>query len=449
MNQVIEFSRHYEKKMNFDVVVCGGGPAGIGAALSAARNGSNVAIIEKGSFLGGAATVNLVNTFAYGFHDKVRYIIGGIYKEIEDRLKERDAIILNKRKGWQPVNTEKYKCLLDDMFSEAGVKVFFHSLVTDVVKNSNRIDSVIVSGKQGSFAIGGKVFIDATGDADVSYHAGVKCKKGRENDGLVQPMTLMYMMGGVDFKKAGELQSRGYWEDDEGRNYLNATGFCQWVKKARENGELSIPRIDVPSIFTIPWLEGVVGVNFGRVQGKNPLHVEDISEAEIEGRKQVEDGINFLTKYIPGFENAYLLCTASEIGVRDTRRIVGLYSLTENDVKNQKQFEDVVVQSCYMIDIHQPDSEDTLLYKLPKGTHYDIPYRCLVPKSIKNLYATGRCISASYNALGSTRVQPVCMALGQAAGAAASICARENIANDNMDINKIQGLLTRQGAILK
>ena len=437
-----------KEELSADIIVCGGGPAGIAAALSAARNGSKVILLERGSYLGGASTAAGISTFAYGYHDKERYILKGIFYEIRQRLYERNALIKTKRHGWEPYNQEEYKVLLDEMLEEAGVRVVFNVFVCHVVKTDGFIEYVVAAGKSGFIAFKGKMFIDATGDGDLSALSDVEYSIGRENDNKMQPMTQGYMIGGVDIKKAGECQERGFWLDEKGRGYLNATGFYEFINNACEQNEWEFSYKGLCSVWTIPWLPGTVGINLGRVEGLCGVDTMDMTKASITGRKQAGQGIKFLKKYVPGFENAYITCLADTIGVRETRRIHGLYTLSQEDIINYKQFDDVIAQSCYMIDVHSPDKGTTHIFKLEKGKHYDIPYRSLVPEGVNNLIVAGRCISTTQNALGSVRVQPICMGLGQAAGAAASLCIKLSVPNHMLDIGILQEKLLEQGAVL-
>jgi hypothetical protein len=260
---------------------------------------------------------------------------------------------------------------------------------------------------------------------------------------------MMYVMGNVDVERAGAaLTGRGFWHTAEGRPYFNATGFREVVEQAKAAGELTIPREDVSAVFTIPWLHGVVGVNFGRVQMRSGLDPADLTEAEIEGRRQVAEGLAMFRKRVPGFENAELIYTGPQIGIRETRRIRGDYCVTEHDIVGLRQFDDVIAQSCYMIDVHLPDKPGTQMYKLPRGTHYDVPYRSLLPARCENLLLAGRCISATHEALGSFRVQAICLALGQAAGTAAALCALNGHTPRTLPVDRLQKRLDAEGAIL-
>ena len=435
-------------RKQYDVIVCGGGPAGIGAAIAAARNGAKVALVEKSAFLGGATTSALVSIFAYGHHDKERYIVGGIFQEIRQKLSEVDGIILNKRFGWEPVNPEKYKELLFEMMEEAHVDLLCYSTISDVVVDENEIKAIVILDKNGEYLISASIYIDCTGDGFISALAGEDYSIGRDEDEHIQPMSLMFLVGGVDEQLVGSLQPRGYWEDSKGRKYINATRFTEIVQEAKEKGDFDIPREDIASIFRIPWLPNTVGINIVRVQGFSGLDGGELTKAHMMGMKQMNNAMKFLKKYVRGFENSYFITSAPEIGVRDTRRIKGLYTLTEEDIVNLRQFDDVVTQCCYMIDVHSSTDDSTYFHKIPKGRHFDIPYRCLIPKKTINLLVAGRCISATHSALGSARVQPICMALGEAAGVAATLCVKERTIPANLDVTLLQQSLELNGAIL-
>lgn len=453
MNNIKESSRTISIRSKADVVVCGGGPAGIGAALSAARNGAKTILIERHSFLGGMGTAGMVTSFAYGYHDKERFLIGGIFKEIRQKLYERNGLIMTDRKGWEPFNPEIYKILAFELLLEAGVEILCHTMIVDAVAEDGNIKAVIIESKGGREALVAKNYIDATGDGDLAARSGAQYKIGREKDGGTQPSSLMYMLGNVDIHELGKsLNSqgrRGYWQSDKGQYYLNATGFQQEIIAAKKEGYLTkINRDHVASIFTVPWIKDVVGINFSRIQGKSALDPKDLTDAEILGREQVMDGIKFLQKFVPGFKDAQILTTAPQIGIRESRRIIGDYIMTQEDIVEERQFDDVIAQSCYMIDIHSPDSDETELYKLPPGTHYDIPYRSLLAKEMNNLILAGRCISATHEALGSFRVQAICLAIGEAAGTAAALSTQADCNPRELSVKNLQSVLEKNGGIL-
>ncbi len=433
----------------YDVVVCGGGPAGFSAALFAARNGAKVALIEQMGFLGGTATVNGVNVFPHGYHDGERFVIGGMFKEIYQELLRHDAIIPHWQRGWEPFNMETYKLILDKLLKEAGVDVYLESTLVSVTMNENTISNILLNTLKGCIALEAKQFIDATGDGHLSMLAGVPYDIGRENDGAVQPYTLMFFVGGVDFDAIKEYNRDKSWLTEDGRTFVNGNGFRSFIEQANADGLDYIPKKTIGSMYNIPWLPGIVGVNFGRIFADTTLDPRRLFEDSHIGRLQVQQGVEILQKYIPGFKNCYLIESSPKVGRRESRRIKGLYTMTEDDIRKQQQFDDVIAQACYQIDIHGPTDASFQLVKIPKGMHYDIPYRSLVPCNCDNLLVAGRCVSASHEALAAIRVQPICMAMGQAAGTAAAMCAAENKHPADLNVKMLQQKLIEQDAILE
>jgi hypothetical protein len=451
---ILEPAREVPVVREVDVLVCGGGPAGIGAALAAARALSGlrrprVLLVERYGFLGGVGTAALVCSFG-GFHDKVRPVIGGVFGEIRDALYRQGALVRTDG-GNEAYHPEAYKQLAVDLLLEAGVELLLHTYVVAAVvdRASGEIEAVLVESKSGRQAIVARRYVDATGDGDLAVRAGVPYEMGRPSDGLMQPPTMMYLVGGVSFERATAARPELVKRDVDGRPYFVLTGLREEVAAARSVGELSIPRDHVSAVFQEPWLDGVCGVNYGRVLRVDGTSAQDLTRAEIEGRRQVRDGLAFLKRTVPGFERAELLITAPQIGIRESRRVRGRYVMTREDITTYRQFGDVIAQGCWMLDIHQPDSDGTEFYRLPPGAHYDIPYGSLVPLGVHNLLVAGRCISASHEALGAFRIQAICMAIGEAAGAAASLSLAADRAPASLDVPCLQRHLEEQGAILQ
>ncbi|MNI21660.1 FAD dependent oxidoreductase [compost metagenome] len=271
--------------------------------------------------------------------------------------------------------------------------------------------------------------MDATGDADLAALAGAMVEKGRAVDSLSQPMTLNFRMANVDMER---LQTR--------------EEITALYKEAKKRGEIDCPRENVLWFYANQ--PGVIHFNTTRVLRKDATNPWELTEAEIEGRRQVQQLVSFLKKEVPGFEESYLQTTAPQIGVRESRRIIGEYMLTAEELLASCRFEDVIARGAYPVDIHNPDGEGTILKHLPEGEWYDIPFRTLVPKKIENLLVGGRPISATHEAHSAIRVQPIAMAIGQAAGIAAALCANEQVLPRELDVRKVQEALTGQGAIL-
>ena len=231
----------------YDVLVCGGGPAGFSAALYAARNGAKVALVEQMGYLGGAATVNGVNVFPFGYHDGERYVMGGMFKEMYEELLRRDAIIPHWQRGWEPFNMETYKLIIEDMLKEAGVDVYLESTLVSAAVDRGRISHILVSTLKGCIALEANQFIDATGDGHLAMLAGVPYDIGRESDGAVQPYTLMFFVGGVDFDIIREYNRDHSWLTEDGRTFINGNGFRSFIEQANADGLDYIPKKTIGS----------------------------------------------------------------------------------------------------------------------------------------------------------------------------------------------------------
>ena len=414
---------------SYDVVVIGGGPGGAAAAVAAARNGAKTCLIERDGFLGGLATAGLVNPWMPTGHGHEGEIVAGIYAEIREELKRRDnARGLGEFQGGRTFDEEELKVILDDMMKSAGVDVWFHTYFIDAKTARRRIRSIRVVNKSGEITIEGKMFIDATGDGDLSLRAGAGIEQGRESDGRVQPMTLCFRMSGVDMDRVppGDEINRLYTEERARREWINPRGTV----------------LKFPSVHP-----NVIHFNTTRVVG-NPVDGKELSAAEMEGRAQVQEMITFLREHIAGFEDACLDHTAAQIGIRESRRVIGEYVLTVEDVLGAQKFTDGICRGAYCVDIHSPTGKDTDIRNLEPETSYEVPYRCLVPKGVMNLFVASRCISASHEAHGSLRVMPIVFGIGQAAGVAAGMCIEQDRTPRRISAQKLRKRLKEQGADL-
>jgi Dehydrogenases (flavoproteins) len=439
-----------------DVVVVGGGPAGIHAALAAGRMGARTVLIERYGFIGGMSTAALVFPWMTFHTTAGKQVIAGTGQEMVDRLMELDASPGHVRDtcGFvhtiTPYHPEVYKVLAVDMLREAGVRMLFHSFVDTVETDGDRITSVTLTSKSGRIEVRGSMFVDTSGDADLAYSAGAPCLKGRDGDNLTQPMTMKFRMRGVDLDKVKqyilEHPEEFYYKtpiDELPDLYLSAVqGFYKHWKEA----ELPIKR-DQVLFFSGPEEDEVL-VNMTRIQGLDGTNVEDLTLAEELGRKQVLMVADFMKKSLPGFEKASISQVGAQIGIRESRRIDGEYVLGMDDVVQGRRFEDVIARSGYPIDVHAPSDNSVLVSWIEGDGAYDIPYRSLLPKEIRNLLVGGRCISTSHEALGTTRLSPSCMATGQAAGTAAAMAFLQGIAPQEVGIGELQARLREQGAIL-
>ncbi|ALS26556.1 FAD-dependent oxidoreductase [Paenibacillus sp. 32O-W] len=416
---------------DYDVIVMGGGPSGIAAAVAAAREGASTLLIERYGFLGGAGTAMMVNpwmSYWAGGSDQVQLIFG-VLQELIDRMTEMGAY--GHPKQITAFDPEALKVVAERLCKEAGVTLLYHSFLGAVQMDDSGhyIKSVKVANKSGLVDFSAKMFVDATGDADLAALAGATVNKGRSVDGLSQPMTLNFRMANVDVDRMPDRK-------EITRRYL----------EAKKRGEIRCPREDVLWFYANQ--PGVIHFNTTRVILKDATNPWELTEAEIEGRRQVQEFVRFLKKYVEGFEHAYLQTTAPQIGVRESRRVVGEYILTAEELLAACKFEDVIARGAYPVDIHNPNGEGTILQHLKPGEWYDIPFRCLVPLKIENLLVGGRPISATHEAHSAIRVQPIAMAIGQAAGTAAAICVKEQVLPRQVNVRQVQESLTKQGARL-
>ncbi|ALS24963.1 MULTISPECIES: FAD-dependent oxidoreductase [Paenibacillus] len=439
-----------------DIVVVGGGPAGINAAIAAGRSGARTMIIERYGFLGGMSTIALVYPWMTYHTMDGKQVIAGIAQEIIDRLMALNASPGHVRDtcGFvstiTPYDPEIYKVLVLDMLREAGVKVLLHSFVDDVTVKNDRIESVRLTTKSGKIDVKAKMFIDTSGDADVAYLAGAPILKGRDEDQLTQPMTMKFRMRGVDLAKVKQYMIEHPEEfykktpiDELDQLPLTAVqGFYKHWKEAA----LPINR-DQVLFFTGPGEDEVL-VNTTRVQGLDGTRVEDLTEAEELGRKQVLMVADFMVKHLPGFEKASISQVGAQIGIRETRRLDGVYSLQISDVTEGRRFEDCIARSGYPIDIHDPKNKGVTAAWIAGDGAYDIPYRCLLAKGVSNLLAGGRCISTSHEALATTRLSPSCMATGQAAGTAAGMAVKRGVSPHELNVKDLQQQLRQDGVLL-
>ncbi len=442
------------------MLVVGGGPAGLGAAMGAAEAGAKVVLAERYGFLGGNATASLVVTLATYYtssgivekpsehmlfpadHGLGKPVIAGTLEKLVERLvKAGGAIPPSLQTGFVvPFDPEIFKLVALEMLDAAGVAFLFHSFASDAIID-DKVQGVVFETKSGPVFVKAKVIVDCTGDGDVAAHAGAPFEIGREKDGLVQPMTLMFLMTG--FKRS---MFDNYVEQHPDQ-WSGVNGLRDLIKEATAKGDLNIPREDI--LFFGTTREDVVNINSTRITNVKGIDVWDLTHAEIEGRKQMAQIVAFLRKYVPGFEKAYIAQSGVNVCIRETRRIMGEYKLTSEDVLKARKFDDVIAHGAYPIDIHNPAGKGTVLERLPAGESYDIPLRCLLPLKVDNMLVAGRCISGTHEALASYRVMPISIATGQAAGVCAAIASNKNQTPRTVTASAVQEELNRQGAKLK
>lgn len=417
----------------YDVVVVGGGFAGVGAAIAAARQGKKVRLIEKYNCLGGAAAYDLVNPFMRYWswkddeHSGKIMLSEGIFAEIIQKLGEMGAF----RKGNKThFNEEILKLLFNRMMVEAGVELLYQTYVVGAKMNGKRIEAITVSNVSGTYDIEAETFIDATGDANLAHLAGFPYKVGRESDGLCQPMTLCFRLANVD--------AEGYQKIKAEVNEL--------YNKFQAEGKITNPRENVLVFNCVA--KNMLHFNTTRVVKLDPTNAEDVTKAEIIAREQVFEMVNFLRENFEPFKDADLVSTGIQIGARESRMIVGEHILNQEEMLAYTKFEDGIAACNYDIDIHSPDGSGTSHYYFPSGKYYTIPYGCLVPKDSENLLVAGRCISTTHEAQASIRIMPTVCTLGEAAGVAAAVACEGKTSVKNVDVQKVRAILRENGAVI-
>lgn len=402
----------------YDVIVAGGGPAGVSAASAAAENGAKTLVVEQFGFFGGMWTAGLVNPM-FDTHSK-----GSIVKKLVDLLKEN-----NSWGGFEGISFdyEMIKAILDKLVIRSGADILFHSHISKTYMEGGQVKGIIVENKSGRSLYRSKVVIDCTGDGDAAAYAGAEYSYGRETDGLTQPMTLMFKLGNIHYTQADRDQ------------------LYKLITKAISDNNLDYKlSYKHPYIIMLPGSESAV-VQMIHLKGLSGVNAVDLTKAEIAGRKEAMEIYRLFRQYIPEFSNITLEQTASHIGVRESRRIKGVYTLTLDDVLNGRKFDDGIALCTFPVDIHQPDKDGQSTY-FPQPYH--IPYRCLVPEKIDGLLVAGRCISGTHEAHASYRVTGNCMAMGEAAGIAAAIAVRDGVNVRDIDTGKLLAKLRENGAVL-
>lgn len=407
----------------YDVIVVGGGPAGFAAAVCAAREGVKTCIIEQCGGIGGVATSGLMSHWTGNTQ-------GGFYEEILSRSAELPELR-------QTIHPDKLHGVMLEMLLEAGVDIRLYTFAVAPVMDGNKITGVIIESKSGRQALMGKVVIDASGDGDIAARAGAEYQLGREGDAIMQPMTLMFKVGGVDYDRAifpGSFES------------LMDVPAGEIQSLARAN--LPAPAGHV--LLYKSTLPGVVTCNMTNVINVDGTKAEDLTKAQLTCRKQIPIIIDFLRKYAPGYENCYLHSAAAQIGVRETRHFKGLYTLTEDDIMEAKVFPDwVVTRAHFNFDIHNTKGagldENGCQHKFSQPKGYTIPYGCFIPEKIDGLLLAGRIISGTHKAHSNFRVMPICANMGQSVGIAAAIAVKSGVEVRDIPVANIQARLIELG----
>ncbi len=474
MRTISEPSRDIPIVAEADVVVCGGGPGGFPAAIAAARHSAKTVLIERYGFMGGLATAGLIapilghtgseggrsvpGGIARGLLSSTP-VVEGILREITERMHAIGGAPTwdEALKEWGiRFDAEALKLVIDEMCQEAGVELMLHTLVTGVVKEGETIAAVIIEGKSGRQAVTGKVFIDATGDADVAHRAGAPTTHGRAFDGRGEAMGSFFHLAGfepLDEQREKELREMIEHEMEDGRFHFYNPAFLSHNTHHNDHTSPNVTRVGGDSSVSL-----------------------DMTRGELSIRHDVWELVRYLRANVAGFEDCYVQQTSPQIGPRESRQIVGPYALTGDDVHDGKKFADAIARGSWWIDIHCPMGQvypvhlcttecpqgadcpywaaehDKMrsrndLYP-PKGDWYDIPYRCLLSVGVPNLLSSGRCISATHEGMAGSRVMGTCVAIGQAAGTAAAVAAAQGIALAEVDVAELQRLLRKDGQLV-
>lgn len=439
----------------YDVVVIGSGPAGTVASIAAARLGVSTLLVEQYGFLGGlsASGLPLLTFHTLSGHQIVR----GIAQEIIDELKEAGGTCGHLIRSQDahagsmtPIHPDEYKAFLDSKMRKEGVDVLLHAKLADVETENGRVVRALLSLKEGIACVGAGCFVDATGDADLVAFAGGEFEMGREKDGKTQSMTTLFSIAGVDQETIlhyfPEEVHRGVRPGEKKESLYHVKGnLGRW----REAAGTDYPFTDPDhQLWGMVLRDNQLSLNITDIIGKDGTTSQGLTEAEQEGRRQIWRIFNFLKKYVPGFENAFVNHTQIQVGIRETRRIRGVKKVTLDDVVNYRHFDDAITHVGYSIDMHDPDGEGIKITVQQKhDEYYDIPYGCLVPEKLDGVLVAGRCVSSEHEAHASCRVMVFCMGMGEAAGYAAAIAAKEDCAPREIDVKRIQEKLKETGAI--
>lgn len=426
-----------------DVVVLGGGPAGIAAAASAAAGGCDTLLVEHYGFLGGMGTAAGVTNFC-GLHANVYGEIHQVVHGVTDRLLARmkalgglnaPHLLFGGKAAAQAYDNAAFKVAADELVLEAGAKLLFHARAVGVAWRDERtLAALLLETRSGRAAVRAKLFVDCSGDAEIAWRAGVPFEKGTDSQGMLYPST-MFRVNGVDPARAGDA-----WNH-----------FGRWMEEARRDGHRFARNSPIirPQKNPTEWRANVTQLANPDGTPVDCTDARQASWAEVDGRRQIVSFLRFLRGYAPGFENAYLLEIAPQVGVRETRRIVGDYRLTDEDVLSCASFPDTVGVNGWMIENHVAGDVKFVFPDIPNVRGYNhLPYRMLLPSGVDNLLVAGRCASMTHLGQSAARVSGACFVMGQAAGTAAALALAAGTAPRGIDVAALQSRLAADGAFL-
>lgn len=440
MIHVVEERRTVPVMGEYEVVVLGGGPAGIAAAAAAGRAGRSTILVERYGFLGGAGTAAGLANFC-GLHAKVhgehRQVVHGIADEVLDRIQRLGGLaqphmLFGGKIQAQAYDIAAYKLAADDLLLSAEVKLLFHAFGVALKREAGKIEALIVETKSGRGAILGQIFIDCSGDGDLAAWAGAPFEVGDGRGNMLYPST-MYRIGGVDAHKAGDA-----WET-----------IPRLMEEAEAKGR-RFPRrkpIVRPQPNPSEWRANLTQIRNPDGSAVSGIDAEQLAFGEVEGRRQVRDTFEFIRSVTPGFERAYIADIAPQIGIRETRRVTGEYVLTEDDVLDCARFEDSIGVNGWPVEAHVAGGVEFVFQRSPRGFN-QLPYRMLVPLGTENLLVAGRCASMTHRGQSAARVSGACFAMGQAAGTAAHLALGGGAGVRALESRQLRRALEAEGAWL-
>ncbi len=420
----------------YDVIVVGGGIAGVSAAVRAGREGAKTLLIEHYGFVGGMSTAGMVSPFMK-HQVQGETLVNGVFSDIENEMRKRNGMIDN---GFY---ANSFRTAAYHLLSESNCTILFNSEIIKVNKIDKSISSLTVLVENHQKEISANIFIDTTGDAQLLYLGEFPWVKGDENTGHLQALTLFFRMGNIDIKSVTEYVAKNKSDffkwmtyDFDFSKIISIAGYFSNVKKAIAEGRLN-PDVEYIFFTTLPE-SGEGSFNTSNILGMDASTSYSLTQAEMIGRKQVYQVVKILQEEIPGFENSYLLETAVQVGVRETRRAIGDYIVTGDDIKVGSKFKDAIARGCYGIDIHGQKDESSRMEDLEEGQYYEIPLRALIVKYADNLLVAGRCISSTREGHSALRIMPTSAATGEACGAIAALASRNNILVRDVNPNDVR-----------
>ncbi|MGV3569704.1 MAG: FAD-dependent oxidoreductase [Ramlibacter sp.] len=441
--KITEPARDTEVHGDYDVVVLGGGPAGMAAAVAAARSGRSTLLVERYGFLGGMGTAAGVTNFCglhANVHGDIRQVVHGVADDLLQRMDRLGGLnaphsLFGHKIVAQAYDTAAYKIAADDLLLSAGVEILFHAVGAGVVMDgARRVQALLLETKSGRRAVTGRAFIDASGDGDLAAWAGAPFSKGDGEGHMLYPST-MFRINGVDPQRAGKA-----WEV-----------IPKLMAEAEAAGRWKFPRkgaIVRPQKSGIEWRANVTQLANREGNAMDGTDARELSEAEVIGRQQIASVAGFLRE-VPGFENSYVSDIAPQVGIRETRRVHGLYELTESDVLDCASFDDTIGVNGWPLELHTKGDVEFRWPKIPESRGFNhLPYRMTVPQGLDNVWVAGRCASMSHEAQSAARVTGACFVMGQAAGLAADLALKDGVPAAAVDVPALQAALEHGGAWL-